>query len=67
MNTQPTQSSLPRWLAWGREIQALAQTGNHYAVNDYQRQRYHRLIEIAAEIVESINDQNMQRLFQDVP
>ncbi len=41
----------PRWLEWAREIQALAQTGDHYAVNDYQHQRYHRLLEIAAEIV----------------
>jgi len=41
----------PRWLEWAREIQALAQTGSHYAENDYQRQRYHRLMEIAAEIV----------------
>ncbi len=51
MNTQPTQSSLPRWLAWGREIQALAQTGDHYAANDFQRERYHRLLEIAAEMI----------------
>ncbi len=43
--------SVPRWLDWAREIQALAQTGYHYAENDYQRQRYQRLTEIAAEIV----------------
>jgi ADP-ribose pyrophosphatase YjhB (NUDIX family) len=41
----------PRWLEWAREIQALAQTGYHYAENEYQRQRYQRLLEIAAEIV----------------
>ena len=41
----------PRWLEWAREIQALAQTGDFYAENDYQRQRYQRLAEIAAEIV----------------
>jgi ADP-ribose pyrophosphatase YjhB (NUDIX family) len=40
-----------RWLEWAREIQALAQTGSHYAENEYQRQRYQRLMEIAAEIV----------------
>jgi ADP-ribose pyrophosphatase YjhB (NUDIX family) len=48
MTTGPT---VPRWLDWAREIQALAQTGYHYAENDYQRQRYQRLTEIAAEIV----------------
>lgn len=40
----------PRWLDWAREIQALSQTGLHYAENDYQRERYRRLSEIAAEI-----------------
>ncbi|GAB4474579.1 MAG: NUDIX hydrolase [Anaerolineales bacterium] len=41
---------LPRWLEWAREIQALAQTGLHYSTDDYNRQRYERLLEIAAEI-----------------
>jgi ADP-ribose pyrophosphatase YjhB (NUDIX family) len=40
-----------RWLKWAREIQALAQIGNHYAENTFQRERYHRLTEIAAEII----------------
>jgi len=43
-------NNLPRWLAWAREIQALAQTGLHYAPDDYHRCRYNRLMEIAAEI-----------------
>ena len=42
--------NLPRWLEWAREIQALAQTGLHYAPDDYHRDRYRRLMEIAAEI-----------------
>jgi len=46
-----TRTSLPRWLEWAREIQALAQSGNAYAVNEYQRERYRRLAEIAAEII----------------
>ena len=41
----------PKWLEWAREIEALAQTGLHYAENEYQRQRCLRLMEIAAEIV----------------
>lgn len=46
-------NSLPdslRWLQWARELQALAQTGYHYAENDYQRERFLRLSEIATEI-----------------
>jgi ADP-ribose pyrophosphatase YjhB (NUDIX family) len=52
----------PVWLSWAREIQALAQTGNHYAVNEYQRERYHRLSEIAAEIVSRCSDLDFQPL-----
>jgi ADP-ribose pyrophosphatase YjhB (NUDIX family) len=44
---------VPHWLKWAREIQALAQTGIHYAVNDFDRERYRRLSEIAAEIISS--------------
>lgn len=46
----------PRWLEWAREIQALAQTGYHYSENEYQRERYHRLTEIAAEIISEHSD-----------
>jgi len=47
---------IPRWLIWAREIQALSQTGFHYAENEYQRQRYQRLFEIAAEIISEHTD-----------
>ena len=46
----------PSWLEWAREIQALAQTGFHYSENEYQRERNHRLSEIAAEIIEQHSD-----------
>jgi ADP-ribose pyrophosphatase YjhB (NUDIX family) len=51
MGVVMTSDSMPRWLEWAREIQALAQSGNAYAVNEYQRERYRRLADIAAEIV----------------
>jgi ADP-ribose pyrophosphatase YjhB (NUDIX family) len=41
----------PRFLEWAREIQALAQTGRHYAKDDFQRDRCQRLMEIAAEMI----------------
>ncbi len=40
-----------RILEWAREIQALAQTGRHYAQDEYQRARYARFTEIAAEMM----------------
>ena len=52
----------PRWLEWAREIQALSQTGAHYAENEYQRERYQRLTEIAAEIITSYSDLDYQSL-----
>ena len=48
-----TTHRVPRWLAWAREIQALSQTGLTFSENDYERQRYTRLAEIAAEIMHS--------------
>jgi 8-oxo-dGTP pyrophosphatase MutT (NUDIX family) len=40
-----------RFLDWAREIQALAQTEQHYAKDDYSRERCKRLMEIAAEMI----------------
>jgi ADP-ribose pyrophosphatase YjhB (NUDIX family) len=48
-----TETNPPRWLEWAREIQALGQTGLTYSEDDYNTQRYRRLMEIAAEIVQS--------------
>jgi len=41
----------PRRLSWAREIQAIAQTGRHYASNHFQTKRYARLLAIAGEIL----------------
>ncbi len=46
-----SEGGAPRWLEWAREIQALAQTGHHYARDDFERRRAERFLEIAAEIV----------------
>lgn len=50
-NRRQPENEIPRWLDWAREIQAISQTGMHFAENVYQRQRYQRLSEIAAEII----------------
>lgn len=59
---------LPRWLEWAREIQALAQTGLHYSTDEYNRQRYKRFLEIAAEIAAEagkLDYGQVYRLFRD--
>jgi ADP-ribose pyrophosphatase YjhB (NUDIX family) len=43
----------PKWLAWAREIFSLSQSGLTYSGNPYDIERYKRLQEITAEIVES--------------
>lgn len=40
----------PQWLLWARELQALAQTGLAFTRDPYDRERYERLREMAAEI-----------------
>lgn len=41
---------IPPWLAWAREIQALSQSGLTFTTNEFERERFARLREIAAEI-----------------
>ncbi len=45
-----------KWLNIAREIQQLAQTGSAFAVTDYEKDRYKRLTEITAEIIEHHTD-----------
>ncbi len=56
----------PRWLAWAREIQALAQSGLAHSSNEYERLRYRRLIEIAAQIVEAQTDLPGEKVLQSL-
>jgi ADP-ribose pyrophosphatase YjhB (NUDIX family) len=44
-------SGTPQWLDWAREIHALAKTSQHYAANEFERQRSERLLGIAGEII----------------
>lgn len=50
LRTVPENGDGPRWLAWARELQALAQTGLTFASGGYDLARYRRLMGIAAEI-----------------
>ena len=46
----------PQWLEWAREIFSLSQSGIAYSGNPYDIERYKRLQEITAEIIESHSD-----------
>ena len=43
----------PKWIAWAREIFSLSQTGLTYNKNEFDIERYKRLQEISAEMIES--------------
>ena len=58
-------TTVPRWLAWAREIQALSQTGLAFTGSEYETQRYRRLTEIAAEIVQEYTDLPEAGLLED--
>ncbi len=42
---------LPKWLGWAQRIQAIAQTGLHYARDEFDRERYRSLRAVAAEMM----------------
>ena len=48
MNSKP-----PKWIAWAREIFSLSQAGLTYSQNEFDIERYKRLQEITAEMLES--------------
>jgi ADP-ribose pyrophosphatase YjhB (NUDIX family) len=54
----------PKWLDLAREIQALGQTGLTYTKNDFDIQRYVRLLEISAEIVATYTDLEKEPVLQ---
>jgi len=43
----------PKWIEWAREIFSLSQAGLAYSKNEFDIERYKRLQEIAAEMIES--------------
>lgn len=40
----------PKWVGWARELQAIAQTGLHFAECEYDRERYRRILNLSIEI-----------------
>jgi ADP-ribose pyrophosphatase YjhB (NUDIX family) len=60
-----TESDPLRWLTWAREIQALSQTGLTYSTSNYETQRYQRLVEIAAEIIQDRGGLSKEQLVED--
>lgn len=55
-------SQNPSWLQWAVELQSLAQAGLTYGRDSYDKERYTRLREIAAEILASHTELPIERV-----
>jgi len=52
----------PKWLDWARRLQAVAQTGLTYALNQYDVDRYEAVRELAAEMVAQGSDGDIAKI-----
>ena len=53
---------MEKWLKWAIEIQSLAQSGLAYTTNVYDIERYERLREISAEMIEEKSNINLEKV-----
>jgi ADP-ribose pyrophosphatase YjhB (NUDIX family) len=58
-------SEIPQWLEWAREIQSLSQTGITFAHSEFDVERYKRLTEISAEIIEHFTEWPKEKLLAE--
>lgn len=54
--------SEPKWLTWVQQIQALAQDGLAYTHNPFDRERFQRLQELAAQIMAEYSGSEFERV-----
>lgn len=53
---------IPQWLRWARELHQLGETGVFYAGNEFERQRFERLIAISAEMLKDHVDEPEEKI-----
>lgn len=53
-----------KWLPWARELYSLAQAGLAYSKNEYDLERYRRLLEISAEIIASQSELDKESILK---
>ncbi len=51
---------MPDWLRWARELQAVSQTGEHFAKNPFDAARYQSVGRVAQEILLNLSDLSQQ-------
>ena len=55
-------SGEPEWLAWARDIQALAQSGLTFTKDAYDRERYEALRDISARMAAAYGDTSIEKV-----
>jgi len=48
-----TEEKIPQWLNWARRLQAISQSGIHFAKNDFDLERFEKIQEISTEIMQN--------------
>jgi ADP-ribose pyrophosphatase YjhB (NUDIX family) len=48
-----TDEKIPQWLNWARRLQAISQSGIHFAKNDFDQERFEKVQQISTEIMQS--------------
>ncbi len=60
-------TSKPRWLAWVKEMQGIAENGLAYSTNPFDIERFHQLNHLAAQIAAeytTLSPETLQGLFE---
>lgn len=54
----------PKWIEWAREIYSMSQVGLTYTENEFDIERYKRLQEISAEMIESQSEFSLESVLE---
>ena len=54
--------TIPNWLHWARELHQIGQTGLFYTVNEFDRQRFQRCLDIAGEMMADHMDTPLEEI-----
>ena len=52
----------PKWLEWAKEIQFIAQAGMEYSPDPFDRERFERLREMAAEMLAAMTELPLEKV-----
>jgi ADP-ribose pyrophosphatase YjhB (NUDIX family) len=55
------------WLSWAKRLQALASTGLHYSHDDFDKERYAEVADIANKMLSTLGDVPIERIQNLVP